>query len=1241
MNYLFRRAVFALAALALSLSYHAIAISVLTYHNDNARSGANDHETMLTLANVNTNSFGLLRKYEVDGYVYGQPLYFAGLIIPGHGTHNTVFVTTANNSVYAFDADNNSGPDGGLLWHARLGDGIDVVTNHEFGGRYHDNVFQDMLPRVGITGTPVIDPANGTLFVDAFTREVTEASTNFHHTIHALNITNGTEQSFGPVEIAVSVPGVGLGSFQGVLKFDARQQQQRPALTLAGGILYVAFGSAADTDIYHGWIIGYNANNLQLLTNQVFNTTPNATVAQFGPHAGEGALWMSGDGLCVDADTNLYFEVANGSFTADPSLGNGVDFGDSFMKLSTAGQRLTVADYFTPFDQAEMQAQDADFGSGGAVLLPDEVGSPDHPHLIVGGDKASDIFLVDRDHMGHYNQTDNHQVVEVVHADTGRIFSTPAYFNHQLYYQGVGGVLKAYAISNGYLTPTPTSVTGTSFSGFGTTPSVSADGASNAIVWTIQTDGAVTHTPAILHAYNATNLAIELYNSSLLPGRDNPGNAVKMTVPTIADGKVFVGAQYALSIFGNGNFLPAPSISPDGGNFVNSITVTLADSQSGATIYYTLDGTKPTVNSIRYTGPFIVTIRAHIQAVAIKSGAVDSQIASAVFVNTAALGGGTGLLGKYWASTSSTDFNDPSFAIPATIRRTNTVVDFDWGTNAPDPLIGRNPFVARWIGTLQPQYDDDYELVTVSAGGVRLWINHHLSIDDWTAHASPMTNHVSIALRTQQLYNVQLDYFPDQYRAVQFLWKRPSTELATVPQTQLYPFTNPPPTIVQANPANNSSFAASASMTFGIEARTLHNQIAKVDFFANKKLLGTLTSSIYSPVYALTATGLKEGRYSLTAVVTDGSGLCNTSAPVNVTVTPGSGVPYGLTTREKVSAFLKLPITYNGPIPPLLSETGVFSDTPNRTPASGLIPYQLNAPMWSDGALESHYLAVPYHGDVITPDQQMRLRPINSWKFPDGTVFIKNLDLVADETNPNVPHRRLETQILVRDINGAAYGVTYKWRSDNRDADLLTGGMNEDILITNAAGVRTQTWYYASPADCLTCHTPTAGYVLGVNTRQLNGRFTYPTSGITDNQIRTFNRLGLFSPAIDETRLAGFSKLSALEDLNVPLGDRARSYLDVNCAPCHRPGGVGNYDARYDTPVEDQHIINAPAGVTLGIADARIVMAGSTTHSVLYQRITTLVPTVKMPPFSHNLVDTHAAQVISDWINSLPAKPGQ
>jgi hypothetical protein len=1211
-------------------------VCVLTYHNDNERIGANTNETMLTLANVNAKTFGLLMKYPLDGYVYSQPLYFHGMEVPGKGKRNVVFVTTANNSVYALDADSNAGPDGGILWHDDLGGGIDLVQHHEFGGRYHNNVFQDMLPQIGITGTPVIDPVSRTLYVDAFTRSQTDVGPIFHHRIHALNLTDGTERTFSPVEVTASVPGTGVGSLGGVVQFDPRQQIQRPALTLAGGILYVAYGSAADTDPYHGWILGFNASNLQPLSNYDFNTTPNATVEQFGQHAGEGALWMAGDGLCVDANTNLFFAIANGSFDADRSLGNGADYGDSLMKLSTSGKRLEVADYFTPYNQAEMQADDADFGSGGVLLLPEAVGSLAHPRLAVAVDKSSTIYLVDRDNLGHFNRSDNHQIVQEVQAATGRFFSTPAYFNYHLYCQGIGGMMKAYAITNGHITPTPESMTLSSFSGAGTTPSVSANGRCDGIVWTIQTDGAVSGRPAILHAYNATNLAVELYSSSQLPARDNPGDAVKMTVPTVADGRVFVGTQNGLAIFGTANFLNPPVIAPAGGDFKDVVKVALTDSDHAADIFYTLDGTVPTTRSKHYGMPFIMTHSSEVRALAVKPGSVDSSVAAASFVNTSQASDGTGLLGQYWANIGASDFTNETFSTPPTLTQVEAVVDFHCRTNTPAFLGHLDHLIARWSGAVRPQYTDHYELAVVSEGSVRCWLNSRLLVNNWMRHASPVTNLVAVNLDAQEFYNVQLECAVGNGDMVRLLWRRGCDAFEVIPQTQLFSRLTPAPTLRFLTPTENSRFSGCASLTAGVEAKSAFNQIAKVEFFANDISFGSVSRSIYSPIYAVTTTGLEPGHYTLTAVATDGSGLCSISAPIHVIVAPGSGQSYGLTNRADITPYLKMPASFNDPLPPLLSGTGVFANVADRTPAAGLIPYCLNVPMWSDGAIESNHIALPYRGDPITPEEQLRLHPTGFWKFPDGTVFIKSLDLVVDETNANVPRRRLETQILVRDDSGGVYGATYKWRRDNLDAELVTASVSEDILITNNTGVRTQTWTYASPADCLTCHTPGAGYVLGVNTRQLNGNLKYSATGVTDNQIRTWNRLGMFCPAIDAADIPSFSKLSALTDMKAPLEQRVRSYLDANCAECHRPGGAGNYDARYDTPLTRQKIVDAPAAVTLGLTDARIVRPGDTVHSVLYQRINATNPAVKMPPLSHDRVDARAVRVFGEWIERLP-----
>src|SRR5208283_2316652 len=231
-------------------------VNVLTYHNDLSRSGQNLNETLLSPANVNTNTFGRLFAYAVDGYVYAQPLYVSGVSIPGQGTHNVVFVATQHNSVYAFDADGNAGVTGSLLWQTNLGPSA-AVPNNDFGNRY--GPYSDITPEVGITSTPVIDPATGTIYVDALTHE----GSSYYHRIHALSITKGTEQSYSPVLVTASVAGTGVDSVSGIVSFNPVQELQRSALTLAGGKLYEAYAGYADTDPYHGWVIGFDASTLQ------------------------------------------------------------------------------------------------------------------------------------------------------------------------------------------------------------------------------------------------------------------------------------------------------------------------------------------------------------------------------------------------------------------------------------------------------------------------------------------------------------------------------------------------------------------------------------------------------------------------------------------------------------------------------------------------------------------------------------------------------------------------------------------------------------------------------------------------------------------------------------------------------------------------------------------------------------------------------------------------------------------
>jgi hypothetical protein len=520
-------------------------VNVLTYHNNNSRTGENLQETILNPSNVKSRSFGKLFSYQVDGYVYAQPLYVSALNIPGQGTINVVFVATQHNSVYAFDADRNTNINSGLLWQVNLGPSVSTPST-DFGNRF--GAFDDIVPEVGITSTPVIDLSSGTIYVDAFTYE----GQSYFHKLHALDIRTGAKRSFSPVVVSASISGRGTGSINRVLQFQAKQQIQRAALTLAGGILYVAFASYADTDPYHGWIIGYNPRTFQQLPNYVFCSTPNSTDEAFGDNAGGGGIWMSGCGLSVDANNNLYFATGDGAFNANTG---GTEIANSFVKLSTAS-RLSVADYFTPWNQEFLASNNLDLGSGGIMLLPDQPGR--YPRLMIGAGKSGLVYLMNRDMMttgnNHFNANGEVDFVLQTVSLQGGAFSTPAYFNGTIYYAGSRDVLTSLSLSEGVLPTVPNSLGPRVFGFPGATPSVSANGSANGIIWAIQRGS-----PAVLAAYNATNLSREIYNSAQAGSRDKLTDGVKFAVPTVANGKVYVGSQYALSVFG---LLPEKANSP-------------------------------------------------------------------------------------------------------------------------------------------------------------------------------------------------------------------------------------------------------------------------------------------------------------------------------------------------------------------------------------------------------------------------------------------------------------------------------------------------------------------------------------------------------------------------------------------------------------------------------------------------------------------------------------------------------
>jgi chitodextrinase len=502
-----------------------------TFHNDNMRTGQNISETVLTPANVNPIQFGKLVSYSLDGIAFASPLYVAGVSIPSNGVHNVVYVATENDSVYAFDADGLSSTP---LWHVNfLKSGVTTVPCADVGE------CGDIPVQIGITSTPVVDPTSGTIYVVAKTKE----SSTYVQRLHALDITTGAEKFGGPVVLTASAPGTGVDSSGGKETFNALRENQRPGLLFSNGVLYFAFGSHGDNSPWHGWVLGYNATTLQQVL--VYNDTPN------GGYGG-GGIWQCGGGLATDTTGDLYFTTSNGDF--DVNTG-GIDYGDSIMKLSTTG---SVVDYFTPYNQSNLSANNLDLGSAGPVLLVDQTGGP-YPHLLVSAGKGGTIYVINRDNMGHFNANSDSQIVQELvgalpngDAEIGN-FSAPVYFNGYVYFAAVNDTLKAFQLSNGVLSTGPTSQSAAIYPIRGGAFAVSANGNANGILWAIQSNGASAdnpNAPGVLYAYDATNLADELYDSTEAGSRDTMDLAAKFSIPLVANGKVFVGSQSKLTTYG-------------------------------------------------------------------------------------------------------------------------------------------------------------------------------------------------------------------------------------------------------------------------------------------------------------------------------------------------------------------------------------------------------------------------------------------------------------------------------------------------------------------------------------------------------------------------------------------------------------------------------------------------------------------------------------------------------------------
>jgi hypothetical protein len=598
--------------------------SVTTYHNDIGRTGQNLNETILTTSNVNATQFGKLFSQPVDGQVYAQPLYLSGLTIGGQ-THNVVFVATENDSVYAFDADSNGGTNASPLWMASM---LTAAHGAASGATAFpaSELAADITPLVGITGTPVIDPSSKTLYVVSKTQE----GGNAVQRLHALDATTGNEKFGGPVLITAVVAGTGNGSVSGQLTFDPMWENQRPALLLVNGIVYIGFAAHGDNGPWHGWILGYNASTLK--QTGAYNASPNGVGAGF---------WMSGSGLAADVLNpstqpygRMFVTTGNGDYTAKTPYANSMDFGDSIVNLDLTNGVPTIKDEFTPSDQATLDAEDGDLGSGGVMLIPTQT-TGSVPNLLVQVGKEGTLYLVNRDKMSGYNSTDA-VVQEMAYAvGVNGAWSTAAYWNGNVYYMGRGDYLKSFALVNGQLSTNPTKSSEV-YNYPGATPSISANGTTQGIVWTIDSEAYGTNGAAILQAHNASNVATTLYSSSTNSSRDNPGPAVKFSVPTVVNGKVYVGAGTQVSVYGllsGAQQAAVPVLSPGTESFTGSISVTMTDSTSGATIYYTTDGTTPTTSSSKYTGAITVSATETINAIASASNYLTSPVASATYTN--------------------------------------------------------------------------------------------------------------------------------------------------------------------------------------------------------------------------------------------------------------------------------------------------------------------------------------------------------------------------------------------------------------------------------------------------------------------------------------------------------------------------------------------------------------------------------------------------------------------------------
>ncbi len=603
-------------------------VPVLTWRYDITHAGANQKETALTPADVNVNSFGKLFSLPVDSTVYAQPLYVPGLKMSDGLAHNVLLVATENDSVYAFDADS-----GSRIWQISLLTAAHGAASGATPVPWQDTGSPDVAPAVGITGTPVIDPNTNTVYLVANTKE----NGSYYSRLHAINIVTGAEQAHSPVDITASVPGTGNGSSGGQVAFSPLWENQRPALALYNGYVYIGFAAHGDNGPWHGWLFAYNAATLT--QSDALNLSPNT----FG-----AGIWGAGAGLPIDDDASggrMFVSLGNGDVSNYPEFSSTSSLGESVVQFNLAGGKLTPEDAFTPCDYQTLNDHDLDLGGGGVLMLPDQQGA--NPHILIAGGKEGRIYVLNRDNLGGYPAsqcdttppgTDSTALQELtgITPEGEGFWNTPAYWNGNVYVWPENGSPMLFHLNNGVMNTTPSS-TGSGVTSAFPSPSfsISSDGTQDGIAWAVRSDQFNTGGPGVLYAWNADDLSTPIYESDTDSSRDAGSPANRYSIPVVTNGKVYVAANGEVDVYGllnDATEAAAPQITPDGGTFAATQSVTLSTATTSASIYYTLDGSTPTTSSPLYTGPITISSQTTLQAIAAAAGYTQSPVSSATFL---------------------------------------------------------------------------------------------------------------------------------------------------------------------------------------------------------------------------------------------------------------------------------------------------------------------------------------------------------------------------------------------------------------------------------------------------------------------------------------------------------------------------------------------------------------------------------------------------------------------------------